>query len=207
MTPRASLSARPFPYPARLALLLLLCFPSFAGGGVIQLPQTGQKKCYDEAGTEIPCAGTRQDGDLQTGLPAPVPRFANNNDGTVTDNLTGLVWLKDANCVPRQLWADALSSVKALKSGMCNLTDGSTAGSWRLPNILELESLVDISNVAPALPSGHPFINVQPSGYWSSTTNAFHVIRARYVYFANGAVNGADKATDLNFVWPVRGGK
>ena len=30
-------------------------------------------------------------------MQSPSPRFTDNNDGTVTDNLTGLVWLKNAN--------------------------------------------------------------------------------------------------------------
>ena len=33
--------------------------------------------------------------------------------------------------------------------------------SWRLPNINELESLVDCSAHSPALPHGHPFRDVQ----------------------------------------------
>lgn len=190
------------------AIICLLLFAAHAAdAGVVQLPQTGQTTCYDQVGGLISCAGTRQDGDLQTGLQPPAPRFTDNNDGTVTDNLTGLIWLKDAKCFPLQLWSDALGNAKGLGSGICGLTDGSVAGDWRLPNILELESLVDISNIGPALPTGHPFSNVQSTGYWSSTNNAFHVTRARYVYFRNGAVNGAAKDVDLHFVWPVRGGR
>ena len=34
---------------------------------------------------------TGDDGDLQKGVPSPNPRFTNNGDGTVTDNLTGLM--------------------------------------------------------------------------------------------------------------------
>ena len=42
------------------------------------------------------------DGDLQKGVMWPVPRFTDNGSGTVTDNLTGLIWLKDANCFGSQ---------------------------------------------------------------------------------------------------------
>ncbi|QWV94730.1 DUF1566 domain-containing protein [Geomonas oryzisoli] len=191
------------------ASLLLLAFPLLRDtyAGVVQLPQTGQKNCYDQAGTQIPCTGTRQDGELQMGLLPPSPRFTDNNDGTVTDNLTGLIWLRHANCYSAKLWTDALTLARNLASGTCDLSDNSAPGDWRLPNILELESLVDISNINPALPTGHPFRNVQTSGYWSSTTNAFHPVRARYVYMPDGAVNGADKATATHFVWPVRGGR
>lgn len=194
--------------PVHLVALLLFAVATVptAAAGIVQLPQTGQKTCYDQPGAVIPYDGTRQDGDLQRGLQPPVPRFTDNDDGTVTDNLTGLIWLKDAKCYPLQLWMDALANAKTLRSGLRGLTDGSVAGNWRLPNILELESLVDISHAYPALPSGHPFTNVQSTGYWSSTTNAFYVIRARYVYMPNGGINGAAKASDLHYVWPVRGG-
>ena len=60
--------------------------------------ETGQKTCYDAAGTVIDCAGTGQDGDIQPGMEWPNPRFVDNLDGTVTDMLTGLIWLKDASC-------------------------------------------------------------------------------------------------------------
>ena len=43
--------------------------------GIINLPQTGQTKCYDLFGYEIPCAGTGQDGDLRMGVEWPKPRF------------------------------------------------------------------------------------------------------------------------------------
>ncbi|MBJ6799864.1 Lcl C-terminal domain-containing protein [Geomonas propionica] len=199
-------SKRWFSFLAVVLLLVVTLLPD-ADAGVVQLPKTGQKACYDTAGTEIPCAGTRQDGELQMGLAPPSPRFTDHNDGTVTDNLTGLIWLKQANCFGPQLWMDALSLAKNLHSGTCGLSDNSVAGDWRLPNILELESLVDISNINPALPTGHPFTNVQNTGYLSSTTNAFHPLRARYVYFPDGAVNGASKTLDPHFVWPVRGGR
>jgi hypothetical protein len=65
------------------------------------VPQSGQALCYDSAGIVILCAGTGQDGDIQSGLPWPSPRFVDNSIGstnqTVTDNLTGLIWAKNAN--------------------------------------------------------------------------------------------------------------
>ncbi len=57
-----------------------------------------------------------------------------------TDNFTGLVWLKRANCFGEEL--DALTSAEVLARGQCGLNDGSKAGDWRLPNVNELESLV-----------------------------------------------------------------
>ncbi|HXE98165.1 MAG TPA: hypothetical protein VN642_17305, partial [Dongiaceae bacterium] len=85
-----------------LSVLFLLCIlhsivPS-ANASTVQLPRTGQTLCYNNAGGVIPCAGTGQDGDKLAGTPWPNPRFTDNADGTVTDNLTGLIWLKNARC-------------------------------------------------------------------------------------------------------------
>ena len=170
--------------------------------------KTGQTICYDTNGDIIGCADTGQDGEYQYGTPWPVPRFTDNTDGTVTDNLTGLIWLKDANRFGPRNWAEALSDCNNLAHDGVNLTDGSSAGDWRLPNIRELHSLIDFSNYDPALPSGHPFTGVQStdSYYWSSTTPAYHSVHAWYVIIYNGSVGNHTKGTNNDYVWPVRGG-
>ena len=78
--------------------MIMLGFVFHSFGAVINLPQTGQVTCYNSAGTAIDCAGTGQDGDIRAGVPWPIPRFVDNLDGTITDTLTGLMWLKDADC-------------------------------------------------------------------------------------------------------------
>ena len=121
------------------------------------------------------------DGDLQKGVAWPNPRFTDNGDGTVKDNLTGLIWLKNANCDGTKTWADALPYCNNLANGTCGLTDGSVAGDWRLPNVKELQSLIHYGVYDPALPNtagtgqwseGDPFTNVQSDYYWSSNTYA-----------------------------------
>lgn len=87
--------------------------------------------------------------DALAASPAPVApiitsaatRFTDNGNGTVTDSITGLIWLKNANCFNLQVWNAALSLANGLANGTCSLTDGSTAGQWRLPNRSELQSL------------------------------------------------------------------
>src|SRR3989344_8150136 len=69
--------------------------PDIKTAGTIQLPKTGQTKCYDSSGIEIDCKGTGQDGEIQAGVAWPDTRFIDNNDGTVTDDFTGLMWLND----------------------------------------------------------------------------------------------------------------
>ena len=73
-----------------LTLIILFIIPAITYSATIQLPQTGQTKCYDiydTAGTEITCAGTGQDGEIRAGVSWPSPRFQDNGDGTITDNL------------------------------------------------------------------------------------------------------------------------
>ena len=192
------------------ALLLLLSFlPLSALAATITLPQTGQTKCYDPSGNtfnEIPCAGTGQDGDKQMGATWPNPRFTDNGNGTVTDNLTGLIWLKNANCFDTKVWADALTAANTLASGACNLSDGSQAGQWRLPNRKELLSLIDRGRTQPGLPAGHPFTGVQGGNYWSSNTDASFSDFAWYVTSGSGGGYSNYKFYDY-YVWPVRGGQ
>jgi hypothetical protein len=171
------------------------------------VPQTGQTLCYDSTGATVTCAGTGQDGALQKGVVWPNPRFTDNNNGTITDNLTGLIWLKNANCFGLRSWAQALSDANGLASSSCGLTDGSVAGDWRLPNINELASLVDFGTFEPALPSGNPFAQFQVAFYWSSTTYANRSY-ALIVEFADGLSNiGAKTAGGQEYyVIAVRGG-
>ena len=126
------------------------------------VPKTGQTTSY----------GPRDDGALQRGVAWPTPRFTDNGNGTVTDNLTRLIWMKNANAFGTLTWADALTTANTLESGTYGLTDGSKAGDWRLPNVRELQSLLDYGRTNPALPAVHPFTEVQSSDYWSSTTYA-----------------------------------
>ena len=173
------------------------------------VPKTGQTTCWGPgeepySSIEIDCAGTGQDGEYQRGVSVDA-RFTDNGDGTVKDNLTGLIWLKDASCLSYQVWYDALTVSNTLSAGNCGLTDGSAAGSWRLPNVRELQSLIDFGQFGPALPVGHPFSGVQFSDYWSSTANAYNPSDAWYVNLGLGSVNVSNKA-DAFSVWPVRGG-
>jgi len=187
------------------------------------VPVTGQTGCWNSDGSSIDCAGTGQDGEYQLGhLPAVDPRdldrFTDNGDGTVTDNLTRLVWLKNADCAEEpKVWDTALSYSNALydgctdcfgTSGDCGLSDGSSAGDWRLPNVNELHSLVmDSGQTDPALPPVHPFSDVGWGLYWSSTS-AHNTGKAWFVDLSDGDVNDVgDKDGWGLWVWPVRGGQ
>ena len=159
------------------------------------VPRTGQ----------IDSEAAGDDGAIQSGIASPNPRFTDNGDGTVADNLTGLIWLKDANCDGQKDWAAALNFGNALAQPQCGLSDNSSAGDWRLPNIRELQSLIDYGNFNFALPSGHPFIGVQAFYYWSSTSNAAQPTWAWAVPMYDGTPITEMKDTDNFHVWYVRG--
>ncbi len=162
-------------------------------GNSRHIPRTGQSECYDSRGEVITCSGTGQDADINAGHPWPVPRF-NRQGLEVTDHLTGLIW-HDPEVFAGQAvnWQQALDMVQQLKGG----------NEWRLPNINELESLVDASAHSPALPSGHPFTGLE-DGYWSSTTSFFEPDWGYVLYLRKGAVGVGCKPGPEFRVWPVR---
>ncbi len=94
-------------------------------------------------------------------------QFIDNEDGTVTDNLTGLQWQKatldiDNDGSPDELnWQDSLEAVENLNLAGKN--------DWRLPNINELRSLVDYSQYNPSIAPMFAETTVS-SNYWSSST-------------------------------------
>jgi hypothetical protein len=192
---------------------------SYAAG----VEKTGQTQCYKyDSGTsswvlDAGCATdtpANQDGKLQKGVAWPNPRFTKNGNGTVTDNLTGLIWLENANCFGDQTWVNAMNSANALASGACGLTDSSTAGQWRLPNVKELQSLIDFAYYGPALSNaagtgqwtaGDPFTAVQVS-YWSSSSYVLYPADAWFVFVNDGDVYSLVRTYTI-YVWPVRGGQ
>jgi hypothetical protein len=148
-----------------------------------------------------------------TSVESQISRFKDNGDGTVTDNRTGLVWLKNANPCGKKTWYDAVAYCSSLASGTAGLTDGSTAGQWRLPSKVELENLgtdppaawqTGFPSVAWIMP-GAPFRNFQFDIYWSSTTYESDPLSVWYVYMGNGYAYMTYKS-DNNYVWPVRYG-
>lgn len=164
------------------------------GEGYGILPTTGQTRCFDAGGNIINCTGSGQDGALRMGARWPEPRFEISGD-TVIDRLTGLCWLRTADLTGgKATWEGALEAVAELNS-----TENII---WRLPNINELESLVDCSNHSPALPAGHPFEGVQ-EGYWSSTTSMFEPDWAWALYLTKGAVGVGQKKGAHFYVWAV----
>jgi len=184
--------------------------------------KTGQVQCYKAAEPWAPCiCGTMdcpegQDGDLQKGVNFPNPRFTDNLNGTVTDNMRGLLWTKDMNCwepLPGGTdWSDALAYCNALAGGQCGLTDGSSAGDWRLPNVWELQSLINLRYVDPPLSNrvgdaqsteGDPFTSLSVGWFWSSTTGQIPS-QVWLVNFGGGHLMSLNRSDPGFRIWCVR---
>jgi hypothetical protein len=161
--------------------------------------RTGQAACHDANGHEIPCHGTGQDGMFRNGVQWPEPRFE-ERAGTVLDRMTGLVWTQNANLAELPVtWQESLDYISSL-----NREEAFRCNDWRLPNRRELRSLISHQAARPALPEGHPFINVFPGWHWTSTTAAINTAYAWYIHLEGGRMFYGGKEQSF-LLWPVRG--
>jgi hypothetical protein len=139
----------------------------------------------------------------------PDSRYAVNNDGTVTDNDTGLMWMQ---CSEGQAWDSNGGAGKCIGPATTHTWDGALALAngkafaghydWRLPDIKELASLVAADRYHPAINS--TIFPATPSAwFWSGSPNANDNSYSWVVYFFGG--NGdVDNRADLNRVRLVR---
>ncbi|HEY1985409.1 MAG TPA: DUF1566 domain-containing protein [Terracidiphilus sp.] len=169
---------------------------------LVSVAATGQTQSYAPG----------DDGALKKGIAWPRQRYADNQDGTVTDNVTGLIWLKNAGCFAPATWSTAVAEANSLAGGTCGLSDSSATGQWRLPNLVELESLIDPSASDPALTAGNPFTNVAKANYWTATSyfggqegspTAWVIRMSDGRYINDYAQN--QKSSAMNGVWAVKG--
>jgi hypothetical protein len=102
---------------------------------------------------------------------------------TAYDRLTERMWLRAFDGLGKPLnWEKALKTIDVL-----NAKNVAGHADWRLPNIRELESLVDLNRHSPALAAGHPF-EYDADGYWSATTSVYEKRYAWVLYPRDGAV-------------------
>jgi hypothetical protein len=198
-----------------------------------KFPATGQTTCWDSSNLVTACTNTPgEDGAIQAGATLS---YYDNGDGTITDNNTGLMWEKLCDEDPPGTtcpaehdvdttynWADAFGKIAALNAG----TGFAGHTDWRLPNVKELQSIVNYeNNVALAVSSAFDTgcvasCNVTTCSctaaffYWSSSTFAGFPALAWIVGFNFGFVGFfgnvvdvvGDKSGDSFFVRAVRGG-
>jgi hypothetical protein len=146
-----------------------------------KLPDTGQTQSYTNTFGE--------DSDYTINPPS----YTENGDGTITDNVTGLMWQKEDDDIYRT-WDDAVSC--------CNDLTLASFSDWRLPSEYELMSIVNCDTYNPSIDTTFPGTNA-PS-YWSSITNAHNSSGAWNVDFDYGCVYNHNKS-NYYYVRCVRG--
>jgi hypothetical protein len=162
------------------------------------VPVTGQTNSY----------ATGDDGDLEQGVAWPSPRFTiQANTNCVKDNLTGLIWARNADLFGVTNLGAAITNCMTLDYG------GHT--DWRLPNISEILSLTISPYYDPSIVNaagtgqateGDPFNNypVGAVAYWSSTTCSWAPTYA-YCGMSHYVTTVNKLKSDTAYTWPVRG--
>ncbi len=133
---------------------------------------------------------------------APVSHFTVNADNTVTDNTTGLTWMR---CSLGQIGSDCSGGTAATYTwaGALNEVANNYSG-WRLPNINELSSIVELKCNDPAI-NITIFPNTQSGTYWSSSPQASGTYFVWGVNFNDGYDDYKNK-DESKYVRLVRGG-
>ena len=134
---------------------------------------TGQGTCYNN-GKLIDCPAADADfygQDAQyTGT---MPSYTNNGNGTITDNVTGLLWAQNLSSYTME-WSEAAGYCESLETGA--ITD------WRLPSVKELWSLRDFSTGWPWLDTDYFYLVSDGSdlGQHHSWTSNLYLVESEY---------------------------
>lgn len=168
--------------------------------GLASIPQTGESQT-----APLDPAPTGSDGNLMKGATWPTPRFTVGSGATancITDNLTGLTWLRDGDL------ANGGGVVLKWESAIQIASTGSWCGynDWRLPNIREIMSLINYSQQYTTWLIDAGFANLDTTTYWSSTTMPSNPTKAWTGSIKNGYNSEQSKANSSSYVLPVRGG-
>jgi len=183
-----------------------------------RFPATGQTTCYDGSFNPTACAGTGQDGDIQAG---GALRYKDLGNGTILDRNTLLIWEKKSDDGSIHDKDTQYNWANAFAVHVADLNTANFAGrhDWRLPNVKELQSIVDYErdnpSIDPAFNNGDctggtcTVLTCSCTGtvsdYWSSSTRALDPTSAWNVNFFSGFVDD-DGKSNFFFVRAVRGG-
>ncbi len=137
----------------------------------------GTASCADPNWDEWPIPNSQVD--VTAGAPS-LESYTDNGDGTVTDNVTGLMW-QQAVPSATYTWANAVAYCPTLNLAGHN--------DWRLPSQIELESIIDFGQLSPSINSTYFPSTPTDTYFWSSSLAAGLPSSAGIVYFLNGATN------------------
>jgi len=120
-------------------------------------------------------------------------RFIKNEDGTISDSVTGLIW--GPTLEKEMTWDEAIKA--------CADLEYAGHKDWRLPTVNELFSLVDRKKYNPAIDKDF-FPDTKSRRYWTSETDADYTDIAWFVSFFDGDVGYDGKDFVYYYVRPVR---
>jgi hypothetical protein len=119
-----------------------------------------------------------------------------NDDRTVTDLSTGLMWNQKTHTI--KSWFEAIS--------VCEDSRFADFSDWRLPSREELRSIVSYHHDKPSINS-EAFQDTILEFYWSSTSKTIGTFTARGIVFRNGNDFALDKDDEYYYCRAVRGGQ
>ncbi len=168
--------------------LLIPAQVSRAQGNDYPIVDTGQVACYDSNGAEITCPA---EGAAFYGQDAQytgnAPSYTNNGDGTISDNVTGLMWQRSANTDGDGDIDAADKLTYAQAQTYCADLSLATHSDWQLPDIKQLYSLID-------------FRGTDPSGYEGTDTSGFiPFIDTDYFDFGYGDTDAGERIIDAQY--------
>lgn len=105
-----------------------------------------------------------------------VNKFVDNNNGTITDKATGLMWAQGDSYIGLN-WEEALDWAEQMNS-----VNYLGYHDWRLPNVKELQSIADYSGGYPAIDSTYFYLTDDDAYFWSSTSAYFSPANPGYYY-------------------------
>jgi hypothetical protein len=169
------------------------------------------------------------------GISWPSPRFTDNGDGTVTDKMTGLMWIKNANAIKtlhpefdtqydfsghgdgKVTWATAIEFIGKINDGTYNCGATTTYTDWRMPNVREMRSLLlysqDFSSITGVFTNA---VLLRDDWYFTGTTDPTNTDYVIITNFYQSSINHVKKVNSdsvnypfgsLEYVWPVRSGQ
>jgi hypothetical protein len=138
------------------------------------LPDTGQTTGY----TSIP----GEDADYTINPPS----YTDNGNGTITDNITGLIWQKTDG--GEMIFEDAAAYIKTVNLGGFD--------DWRLPTSFELFSINSYDRLNPALNTSY-FTLTTAEYWWTSETRADDASMV-WVVNAGGGVGAHPKTETIS---------
>ena len=165
---------------------------------------TNQEKCFDVSGVQISCMQTGQDAQYKTLSPS----FSDNNDGTVSDYITKLVWQQtaDINGDGKVNYDDKMNQSDAIS--YCENLTLAKKSDWRLPDIKSIYSLIDfngkdISAYDEEDSKLTPFINNYVFGFgYGDRSKKERLIDAQWATstkYVSNTMNGNNTMFGLNF--------